>query len=59
MDKLVNSLPNRQGKEKGYFGVIDTESPVEENTITAAQVAIAKAKNWPPLQQNGSDYPGS
>ncbi len=59
MDKLVNSLPNRQGKEKGYFGVIDTKSPVEENTITAAQVAIAKAKNWPPLQQNGYDYPGS
>ncbi len=59
MDKLVNSLPDRKGKEKGYFRVIDTESPVEENTITAAQVAIAKAKNWPPLQQNDSDYPGS
>ncbi len=49
MVNLVNSLPDRQGAEEGFFYVFSEQSwygAVDVNVCLAAHVAIAKAKNW-------------
>ena len=50
MVNLVNSLPDRQGAEEGFFYVFKEKeyySDVEDgNVCLAAHVATAKAKNW-------------
>ena len=45
MTQLVNSLPDRTGKEIGTF-VIYSHSQEERNRCLKSDVAIAKAKNW-------------
>jgi hypothetical protein len=59
MTVLVNSLPDRNGKEEGVFWVIARESDTEQNVITAEQAAIATGKNWPVRDSEGNPYPGS
>ena len=58
MANLVNSLPDRQGKEVGSFRVFNTESygSVEGNVCLAAHVATAKAKNWRTLFYRNSEW---
>ena len=64
MANLVNSLPDRQGKEVGSFRVFDEEGDVgrvDSNVCLAAHVAIAKAKNWRTLfyrNREWLDYAG-
>ena len=45
MTQLVNSLPDRTGKEAGVFAVYAL-SQEERNICLKSDVAIAKAKNW-------------
>ena len=45
MTQLVNSLPDRTGKEAGFF-VVYSHSQEERNRCLKSDVAIAKAKNW-------------
>ena len=45
MTQLVNSLPDRTGKEAGVFAVYAL-SQEERNRCLKSDVAIAKAKNW-------------
>ena len=45
MTQLVNSLPDRTGKEAGFF-VVYSHSQEERNICLNSDVAIAKAKNW-------------
>ena len=48
MDALIASLPNKKGKAL-EFGVRDEGMPIaDDNDITMAQVAAAKAKGWIP-----------
>ncbi len=56
MEVLVNSLPDRTGKEIGEFKVINPTSPDEGNDITADQIAKATAKNWQVLDASGNPY---
>ena len=58
MTNLVNSLPNRTGKTAGKFMVYATGSSREENVITKADVAIAKAKNWNVIDWDNNEYEG-
>ncbi len=46
MTNLVNSLPDLQGKEVGYFRVFNETSKHEGNVCLSDHVATAKAKNW-------------
>ena len=48
MANLVNSLPDRQGAEEGFFYVFDEVKygDVDGNVCLAAHVATAKEKNW-------------
>ena len=46
MTNLVNSLPDLQGKEVGYFRVFNETSEHEGNVCLSNHVATAKAKNW-------------
>ena len=50
MVSLVNSLPDRQGKEEGIFYVFKEKTYYNDaedgNVCLAAHVASAKAKNW-------------
>ncbi len=59
MDKLVISLPDRTGKEKGGFYVIAHTSPDEQNVCTVSQAKIATDKNWDVLDASGFPYSGS
>ena len=45
MTQLVNSLPDRTGKEAGVF-VVYSDFQEERNICLKSDVAIAKAKNW-------------
>ena len=45
MTQLVNSLPDRTGKEAGLF-VVYSHFQEERNICLKSDVAIAKAKNW-------------
>ena len=45
MTQLVNSLPDRTGKEAGVF-VVYSDFQTERNICLKSDVAIAKAKNW-------------
>lgn len=62
MDALVRSLPTREWKKfstEAYLHVVWNEG--EQNVITAAQVAAAKAKNWVTQYYDGQkwqDYAG-
>ena len=44
MTRLVNSLPDRTGKEAGEIVVV--QSDAESNRCLKSDVAIAKSKNW-------------
>ena len=48
MANLVNSLPDRQGAEEGFFFIFGggRYGDVDGNVCLAAHVATAKAKNW-------------
>ena len=48
MPRLVNSLPDRTGKEAGEFVVV--QSDAESNRCLKSDVAIAKSKNWNTLK---------
>ena len=56
MTALVNSLPNRTGKEAGKFRVIAVGSGDEQNVINATQAATAKSKNWSVQDGDGNPY---
>ncbi len=56
MNLLVNSLPNRTGKEIGEFRVFAVGSGTEQNIINAAQAATAKGKNWSVQDYDGNPY---
>ena len=63
MANLVNSLPDRQGKQEGDFSVFseNTYGGVDGNICLAAHVATAKAKNWRTLfyrNREWLDYAG-
>ena len=45
MTNLVNSLPNRTGKEEGYFVVVQEPQPYG-NRCTRSDVLLAEGKNW-------------
>ena len=49
MTRLVNSLPDRTGKEAGKFTVVQ-EPALEGNICLKSDVAIAKGKNWNTLK---------
>jgi hypothetical protein len=56
MDALIASLPNKKGNQL-EFGVRDeTKDIANDNDITMAQVAAAKAKGWIPMVYDGEDY---
>ena len=56
MDALIASLPDK----KSRFYVIDTANSNEQNVITTAQVAAAKAKGWVAVDvATSQEYPGS
>ena len=54
MTRLVNSLPDRSGREAGTFTVVQ-EPDLEGNICLKSDVAIAKGKNWV-TQEYDSDY---
>ena len=64
MTSLVNSLPDLQGKDVGFFRVFYDGSG-EGNVCFATHVAIAKAKNWKilftrdPYDNYWHDYTGA
>ena len=63
MANLVNSLPDRQGAEEGFFFVFKEVKygAVDGNVCLAAHVASAKAKNWRTLfyrDDKRHDYAG-
>ena len=63
MTRLVNSLPDRTGKEAGSFTVVQ-EPDLEGNICLKSDVAIAKGKNWNTLKykfdtQRVVDYEGA
>ena len=58
MTNLVKDLPDRTGKTAGKFMVYATGDAREENVITKADVAIAKAKNWIVIDWNNNEYEG-
>ncbi len=49
MTRLVNSLPDRTGKNAGKFTVVQEPAP-EGNICLKSDVAIAKGKNWNTLK---------
>ena len=54
MEDMVNSLecpPNG-----GYMVVVDLDSDIEQNAITADQVAVARAKGWSVEGKSGDDF---
>lgn len=67
MQKIVDALPSCEADEGAQFIVINTKSPIEANVCTAAQVNIAKGKNWRVIDLNSAeddpseaiDYAGS
>ena len=64
MSNLVNSLPTVV-EGKGYFtvvSIIEGDEDSEHNVCTTAQVAVATAKNWTVLNDDGwggEEYAGS
>ena len=54
MDRLVQSLPERTEDNMGYFYVLHNTD--EGNTMTNAQIVIAKNKYWLPKKYNGSGW---
>ncbi len=54
MTQLVNGLPDRQGKEAGFF-VVHSIFPEDETRCLKSDVAIAKAKNWDVVQVSAID----
>ena len=58
MTNLVKDLPDRTGKTAGKFVVYASNDSREENVITKADVAIAKAKNWNVIDWNNTEYEG-
>ena len=49
MTRLVNSLPDRTGKNAGKFTIVQEPAP-EGNICLKSDVAIAKGKNWNTLK---------
>ena len=58
MTNLVKSLPVRSETAPGKIIVFATGDSREENVITEADVAIAKAKNWNVLDWDNNAYEG-
>lgn len=58
MTNLVKSLPDRTEKTPGKIKVYAEGASREENVITKADVAIAKAKNWNVLDWENNEYEG-
>ena len=58
MTNLVKDLPDRTGKTAGKIIVYASNDSREENEITKADVAIAKAKNWNVLDWDNKEYEG-
>ena len=56
MDVLVNSLPDRTGKEAGDFVAIAPSSHDEGNTLALDQAQVATGKNWRVLDDFGNPY---
>ena len=61
MDALLESMHTIEGGDIYGFRVINSED--EQNVMTKAQVAVAKAKGWTPLHHVGGyswqEYEGS
>ena len=51
IDELIEDLPSRPG-ERELLGIVDTEN--EQNVMTKAQVAAARAKGWIPCYKYGT-----
>ncbi len=62
MQQVVDQLPvvevDPQTDERGVFYPYHTMSETEGNFCSPEQVAIAEAKNWFVLNQNGNNFPG-
>ncbi|MGI6572447.1 MAG: lipocalin family protein [Fermentimonas sp.] len=56
MGVLVNSLPDRTGKEAGDFMAIAPSSLDEGNTLALDQAQVATGKNWRVLDDYGNPY---
>ncbi len=54
MTTLVNSLPTRSSSAKGTLRAIYNTG--ESNTMTTAQITIARNKYWTPYKFNGSSW---
>lgn len=54
MEALVNSLETPPNG--GYMVVVDLDSEIEQNEMSTAQVAIAKAKSWSVEAISGDDF---
>ena len=54
MTTLVNSLPTRSSSNKGELRAIFNDG--ENNSMTAAQITIARNKYWLPKKYNGSAW---
>ncbi len=52
MDALIESLPTVENRKMSVI----YQSPVEQNLMTAAQVAAARSKGWLPYYYNGSKW---
>lgn len=60
MDRFIENLPDRSGKQAGVFFVLNhRDLPNETNSCTKKQVDAAKSKNWLVRLTNGEDYEGS
>ena len=57
MTRLVNSLPDRTGKDDGIFIVVQEPAP-EGNICLKSDVATAKGKNWYTLKYNSDTNVG-
>ena len=54
MTNLINSLPTRSASNKGEL--LALYNPNEGNSMTAAQITIARNKYWLPKEYNGSAW---
>jgi hypothetical protein len=58
MNALINSLPNRTGKDAGTIVVVNTSSSTENNECYSRHVNAARQKNWNTCQYlNWSEAP--
>lgn len=53
MQSIVEALPDRSGKERGRFVVVNKKATTELNECTKEQVEASKLKNWTVFDYNG------